>query len=112
MSRPLTAAEREVVISIADNESEWTVFTDSRRFTRRLLRLCARLKMTPERYGTGWKFPLPIAALRFRVPRKVSEAQREGLRRARMARQKARLGPVGLAATTPSDVQPHEQGSD
>ena len=83
----LSAPEREVVLTIADDEAAWHVFTDSSRLTRRILRIAARWGVTPERCGEGWEFILPLAAVRFSAPKRMSAAQREALRRGRHANQ-------------------------
>lgn len=81
----LTAAEREIVFTIADDEGSWHVHTDSRRAaSTRLLRVARALGITPERTGFGWTFALPLRAVSFRVPRRASPVQREALLRARL----------------------------
>lgn len=89
MSR-LVAREREVVVTIADDETAWTVFTDSARMTRKLLRVASRWGITPERVGVGWHFILPLPAMRFTGPPSVRKLA--ACRRAAEASQKARDG--------------------
>jgi len=84
----LTPVERECILTIADDETDWHIFTDSARLTRRLLRLAARWGVAPERCGEGWEFTLPLAAVRFVGPLRVTERQRAARRE---ALQKARL---------------------
>ncbi len=65
----LTAAEREIILTIADDEQSWHVHTDSRRaFSTRLLKVARALGITPERQGVGWAFSLPLQAIRAGVP--------------------------------------------
>ena len=99
MSR-LTAAEREVVCTIADDEDSWTVFTDSARLTRRLLRVAVQWGVTPARRGLGYEFSLPLAAVKFSGPRRLTDAKRAQLARARAASRKPRFGSGELVATT------------
>ncbi len=86
----LDRSEREVVLTIADDEVWWTVFTDSRRLGSRLLEIAARCGVTPEPKGAGYEFRLPLEAVRFVGPRRVTEiqraARRESMRKARLSR--------------------------
>jgi hypothetical protein len=69
----LSAAEREVVCTVADDEDAWHVFTDSARLTKKkLLAVASRWNVRPERLGEGWQFTLPLSAVRFVGPTKVS----------------------------------------
>jgi hypothetical protein len=70
LSTSLTKAEREVVLTIADDESAWHVFTDSQRLSGRLKKLAAAWGITPERLGHGWVCSLPLRAISFRAPTK------------------------------------------
>lgn len=89
MSRS-AACEREVVVTIADDETAWTVFTDSARMTKKLLRVAVRWGVSPERMGAGWQFTLPLSAVRFGGP--PSARKLAACRRATEASQKARDG--------------------
>lgn len=99
--------EREVALTLTDDEKEWRVYTDSARLTGRLRKVAEAWGVTPERVGShGWEFPLPLRAVRFggpRTPRKVSEAGREALARARAHRQSAKIGANGLVISRPSE---------
>lgn len=95
------ASEREVVLIIADDERSWSVFTDSTRLTRRLLKVAAQWGVTPARCGVGFEFPLPLGAIKFSGPRRLTDAQKAQLAQARAASQKARFGsgePVATAS--------------
>lgn len=94
MSRPLCAAEREVVLTVADDEDRWHVHTDSARLTRRLLRVAQAWGAQVERVGVGYRFGLPLRAVRFAVPRQATAAQREALRQGR--HRKPSPAPEGL----------------
>ncbi len=96
----LGASEREVVLTIADDEAGWSVFTDSARLTRRVLRVAAAWGASPERLGAGYRVTLPMAAVRFGAPRRMTEAQRAQFDRARAARQKPDSRAPELVATT------------
>jgi len=76
----LTKSERETILTICDDEEEWHVYSDG-RLTRRLITLAEKWGRTPEREGSSYRFFLPLAAIRFASPRKLSEAQRATLRR-------------------------------
>lgn len=79
----LSPAEREVIITVADAEDHWTIFTDSARLTNRLLRIAEEWGVAPERLGAGYNFALPLKAIRFASPRRASSAQRNHLARLR-----------------------------
>lgn len=90
----LTAAEREVVLTVADDEDAWIVFTDSTRLTAKLLRVAAKWGLRPERVGAGYEFTLPRTALRFVGP--TSERRRDASRRAAQKARGLRIpSPVG-----------------
>lgn len=93
----LKACERETVLTVADDEAAWTVFTDSTRRTKRILRIAARWGVTPQRCGVGWEFTLPLAAVRFVGP---TSARRLAANRAALQnrRIRAKLAPVGVSA--------------
>jgi hypothetical protein len=81
----LDPCEREIILTVADDEGTWHVHTDSRRaVSSRLLRVARALGIAPERAGPGWTFDLPLAAVSFRAPKAASAAQRDVLRRARL----------------------------
>jgi hypothetical protein len=79
MSQRLTPSEREVVITISDDESTWDVFTDSKRFGGKLRRLAERWGVAVVPMGNGVAFRLPLAALRFVGPRRLSNRQAQHL---------------------------------
>lgn len=89
----LTKAEREIVLTIADDESSWHVFADSRRaLSTRLRKVAAAWGVTPQRLGEGWEFDLPLRAIRLgapRVPRVLSE-EAKATARARFTEAKSR----------------------
>jgi hypothetical protein len=93
----LTPSEREVLVSISDDEQRWHIFTDSARLTRRLLAVAARWGITPERLGEGYEFTLPLKAVRFASP--PSERRRQ---LGRESAQKARFGRRETAISTTS----------
>ncbi len=76
----LSRGEREVVLGAADDEPKWHVFTDSTRLTRKLLAIAARWSVTPERIGAGFQFTLPLQAVRFFGPQRVTDRQYANLR--------------------------------
>lgn len=78
-------SERETVLTVADDELAWTVFTDSARLSRKLLVVARKWGITPDRRGEGHEFILPLGAVRFVGP--PSEQQR---RASRQSIQKAR----------------------
>ncbi len=94
----LSRAEREVVLRIADDEASWHVFTDSRRLDVRLLQVAARWGVRPTRLGAGWEFTLPLEAVRFVRPQRLSAEERERraqrLRAVRQDGHSASRGPV------------------
>ena len=63
--------------------------------TRRLLALAARWGVSPERLGEGYEFTLPLAAIRFATPRRLSERQRDALQRGRGRSQEGHLASKG-----------------
>jgi hypothetical protein len=65
----LTAAEREVVLTIADDEEVWHVYTDSARLTGLLLRFARRYGIPVVRTCGGYDFELPRNAVRFLMRR-------------------------------------------
>ena len=99
--RHLAAEERECIIGITDAEDAWRVYVDTpSRFARRLLTLAEGWGVTPKPLGTGVEFTLPLGAVKFSAPRRLSDAQKAQLAQARAARQKPRLGARELVATT------------
>jgi hypothetical protein len=65
----LTAAEREVVLRIADDEETWHVQTESTRLTGLLLRFCRRYGISVTKTSEGYQFDLPRHAVRFQMRR-------------------------------------------
>jgi hypothetical protein len=65
----LTAAEREVILTIADDEEIWHVYTDSARLSGLLLRFCRRYGIPTVKTGGGYEFNLPRHAIRFQMRR-------------------------------------------
>ena len=84
----LTAAEREIVLTLADDEDAWAAYTDSRSAaSSRLLRAARQWGLLPQRVGAhGWEVRLPLAAVRFVGPRRITARQREHLARLQQAR--------------------------
>ncbi len=70
----LTAAEREVVLTIADDEEGWHVYTDSARLTGLLLRFSRRHGIPVKQIGGGYEFDLPRNAVRIQMRRGPSAA--------------------------------------
>lgn len=78
----LTKTEREVVLTIADDERSWTIFCDSRRFAGKLRKLASRWGVEPRKTGHGFELILPLKAIRFsspRAPRPESESSPKSL---------------------------------
>jgi hypothetical protein len=65
----LTAPEREVVLTIADDEETWHVYTDSVRLTGLLLRFARRHGIPVKQPGGAYEFDLPRNAVRFQMRR-------------------------------------------
>jgi hypothetical protein len=65
----LTAAEREVILTIADDEETWYVYTESTRLTGLLVRFCRRYGIPVVKTGGGHEFDLPRHAVRFQMRR-------------------------------------------
>lgn len=65
----LTAAEREVVLTIADDGEAWHVYTDSARLSGLLLRFCHRHGILVVKTNGGYEFDLPRQAVRFQMRR-------------------------------------------
>ncbi len=65
----LTAAEREVILTIADDEETWHVHTESARLTGLLLRFCRRYGIPVVKTSAGYEFDLPRHAIRFQMRR-------------------------------------------
>ena len=65
----LAAGEREVVITIADDEETWHVYSDSARLTGLLVRFCRRYGIPVVRSSGGYEFDLPRNAVRFQMRR-------------------------------------------
>jgi hypothetical protein len=65
----LTAAEREVILIIADDEETWHVCTDSARLSRLLLRFCRRHGIPVVKTNGAYEFDLPRLAVRFQMRR-------------------------------------------
>ena len=91
-------AEREIVLTLADDEDAWVVYTDSRRAaSSRLLQAARQWGLLPQRVGAcGWEVRLPLAAVRVVGPPSARAlAQR---RRAAEAAKKARNALATLRA--------------
>ncbi len=65
----LTAAEREVVLTIADDEETWHVRTDSTRLSGLLLRFCRTHGIPVVKTSGGYELELPRHAVRFQMRR-------------------------------------------
>lgn len=98
MIRSLGAAEREVVATIAVDEQEWRIFSDSRRLGGTLRKAAARWGVEPTRLGGGWEFRVPLRAVRFVGP---PSARRVALGKAAGARRKAQRECSGVDQSTP-----------
>ncbi len=111
-SQTLTAAEREIILTIADDEDTWTVYTDSRRaLGAALLRAARRWGVEPVRIGShGWEVRLPVQAVRFAGPPSARAlAQR---RRAAEAAQNARRASEIQRTRRPAGGLPAPGGSE
>ncbi len=84
----LSPAEREIVITRADDEHAWHVFTESTRAAgKRLLRIAKALGIAPEPNGQGgYEFDLPEKAISFKVPRKGGPGNPGALAKARASK--------------------------
>ncbi len=71
----LTAAEREVVLTIADDEETWHVYTDSARLMGLLMRFCRRHGISVVKTSGGYEFELPRHAVRFQMRRGRQQLQ-------------------------------------
>jgi hypothetical protein len=65
----LTAAEREVILTITDDEETWHGYTDSARLTGLLMRFCRRYGIPTVKTSEGCEFDLPRHAIRFQMRR-------------------------------------------
>ncbi len=75
----LTASERELVLTVADDEQRWHVVTDSRRaISARLLKAARALGVDVTRTGYGYEFSLPLWAIAVRTKRRVRVASQKG----------------------------------
>lgn len=90
----LTRMEREVVFGKCDDEDQWSVYSSSPVWTRRLRTLAAKHGLTVQEREHGISLHIPAAILRIRSKRdvrKVSPARREELtERLRIANAKKR----------------------
>jgi hypothetical protein len=104
----LSPCEREAVLTIADDEQLWHVFSDSARLTRTLLRIAERWRIQPRQMGTGYEFELPLRAVRFAAPPAPrSDKQRVVLQRGTEALQKARIRAAALKASRAFSTSSH-----
>jgi hypothetical protein len=97
----LNRGEREVVLGAADDEPKWHVYTDSTRLTRKLLAIAARWGVTPEQMGAGFQFTLPLQAVRFVGPQRVTDRQYANLRHAGSAGRRTRNPADGAEVQKP-----------
>ncbi len=102
----LGPSEREAILSIADDEHAWHIFTDSAHLTRRLLAVAARWGAVPERLSVGYDFTLPLQAVRFVGPQRVTAKEQARRDRLREAAQNARHGAKSPIAVGRSEVSP------
>jgi len=58
-----------VILTIADDEETWQVFSDSLRLTGLLLRFCRPYGIAPQETSRGYTFTLPRNAVRFQMRR-------------------------------------------
>lgn len=100
MAHTLTASEREVVLTVADDEDGWSVHSTSTRFSRRLQRIAAAWGITAT---PGSWFTLPLKAVRFVAP--PSAKRRAAGSRAGERLQNARRAAETLVALGSSDPQ-------
>lgn len=64
------------MLTIADDEQSWAIFTDSKRAaSTRLRKVAAAWGVEPERQGAGWRCVLPLKAVRFSGPKKPPSAR-------------------------------------
>lgn len=103
----LTSSEREVLVSISDDEQRWHIFTDSARFTRKLLAVAARWGITPERLGEGYEFTLPLKAVRFASPPSERRRQlgREFAQKARFGRREVEVSTTSRGSGPEADLE-------
>lgn len=107
----LSVAEREVILTIGDDEQAWHVFTDSRRaLSTRLLRVAQALGVPVERVGAGYQLDLPLNAVSFRVAKPPTEAQVRA--RARSLQKALRFGRSERQNAPPVRLQPREEALD
>ncbi|MBI4332087.1 MAG: hypothetical protein HY673_12470 [Chloroflexi bacterium] len=104
MGYRLTPAERETVIRRAADERQWSVFTEDPVVIRKLDKLFHATEVTTH----GKRYKIPLGAISFRQPRKLSPRQLEQLEaaRAKMAKVSAKRtgGPEGF---TPGGGDPY-----
>lgn len=105
--RPLTASEREIVLTIADDEESWTAFADSPKFMRRLRKVGTAWGATIQPRGQGIVVILPLKAVRFSSPPSASRvaAGRASIQKANLSR-KPTEEPSLQAPLASEDVQP------
>jgi hypothetical protein len=104
----LSAAEREVIITAADDEDHVTIFTESKRvITKQILSVARQYGVAPEPLGQGWQVIIPRTTLRIAGPRRKSDRQERHLallRAVKAARQEARLdAPEPIEMDPPND---------
>jgi hypothetical protein len=100
----LTAEEKEIVVTIADDEKSWHVFTDSKRaLSAKLLQVARRWGVEPIPVGEGFQFDLPLKALSVRVPRKATAGNVTNLRHKRVSGPTA-PGVSGFSGTPAPDT--------
>ncbi len=93
-SKTLLANEREIILTLADDEKSWHVHTDSRRaLNNRLLKIAKALGVDVGRVGAGYQFKLPLNAVGFRAPKPPTKAQVQA--RAQSLQKALRLGRSG-----------------
>ena len=78
--RRLTREEQETIIRISAAETEWHFFTQDKKFIRRVERLGYKLAKDPQG-GFSCRIPLKRISIRRPEKRKLSEKQRQNLRR-------------------------------
>lgn len=105
MGYRLTPAERETVICRAADERQWSVFTEDPVVIRKLDRLFEAVEVTTH----GKRYELPLAAISFRRPRKLTGKQLKAAR-ARMAKLNAKSS-AGVEDSAPEGGDPYPNPS-
>lgn len=93
----LTTSEREIVLTVADDEQHWHVVTDSRRaISARLLKAARVLGVDVTRVGYGYEFSLPLWAIAVRTKRRGRATSEKGQFAAQTPRPQGDAGGPGI----------------